>query len=67
MARGNESSVPQNPSLVNPTAPEEPLGTVNCRELGREFETGRESATTVSRALLRGCHAANAADVSKRN
>ena len=50
---------------MNPTAPEEPLGTVNCRELGREFETGRESAMTVSWALLRACHAVNAADVSK--
>ena len=50
---------------MNPTAPEEPLGTVNCRELGREFETGCESAITVIWALLRACHAVNAADVSK--
>ena len=61
----NNSLLPQKPSLVNPTSPDEPLGTENCKELGIDFETGCESAITVSWALLRACHAVNAADVSK--
>ena len=60
------SLLPQKPSLVNPTSPDEPLGTENCKELGIDFETGYESAITVSWALLTACHAANASEVSKR-
>lgn len=43
-----------------------PVGTVNLRELGREFDTGTESATTDICPPLMALHAFNPAAVSKQ-
>lgn len=60
----NRGYIPQKPSFVKPTRPDDPLGTVNWREFGKAAETGVESFTTVNPALLMGCHALSAAAVS---
>lgn len=61
-----KNNVPQKPALVNPTAPEAPFGTLNCREFGNALDTGVGSRITVIPAPFTALQELRAAVVSFR-